>query len=273
MHRLPAGTHPLVHEFLGVSPYTAEARSVTGGHSPGWTFVNDGLHPSVAIIGSKGMEGFWLFSREEGTDLGCETRLFAEGEGRRAMAEVGYDFLEVSTSTDACRTALHDALSPWAPEITSCVILRGDRTASPLVTDSPKVVPLLDVLRADISDGVDLQAKIDLFWGSPERFAQAGGMGFCTVVDGCPTSACMSAFVDGDVHCVDMETHELFRRQGHGTATASRFLQACQECGCIMHWSCMEGNVASHSLAHLIGLREVGRYHTYGLEYPSSLSD
>ena len=128
MQHLSSNAYSVAHEFLGASPFTAESRSVTVGHSPGWAFVDDYLQPSVVIVGSKGMEGFWLFGNSEDTDLSGKVRSFAEGEGRKAMAEVGYGFLEMSTSDDGCRRALRDALSSWDAEAITCIILRSDRT-------------------------------------------------------------------------------------------------------------------------------------------------
>jgi hypothetical protein len=266
MRRLPPDALGPVHYALPRSPNTAEARSVAGGSSPGWVFEDR----SVLLIGSEGMEGFWLFADDAATDLEATMRDFAQGQGRATMAEAGCDYLEISSASANCQRALREALSPWDVEETVCKILRSEGTAPP-TPSSPILLPVLDVLRSGGDAGVDVAEKIRLFWGTAERFMEAGGMGFCSMVDEQPVSVCMSAFIDGDVHCVDMETSEAFRRQGHGAATAGAFRQACQDTAVTMHWSCMEENVASYRLARKIGLVEVGTYTTLGIYYDESV--
>ena len=78
----------------------------------------------------------------------------------------------------------------------------------------------------------------------------------------------MSAFIDGDRHCVDMETYEPVHRQRYGLAAASAFRRACAERDLTMHWSCMEENVASYELAQRLGLQQVGKFSCYSFQYP-----
>lgn len=265
MRRLPPEVLPRVHDALAPSPYTAEARSVAGGSSPGWVFEDR----SVLLVGSEGMEGFWLFADDAPSDLEATLRDFAQAQGRAVMAEAGCDYLEISSASASCQQALREALSAWDTEEIVCKILRSDSTPAPTPSRSHDLLPVLDVLQSEtcIGIGVDVAEKIRLFWGTTERFVRAGGMGFCSMIDGQPVSVCMSAFVDEDVHCVDMETFEDFRRAGHGAAAAGAFRQTCQDAALAMHWSCMEENVASYRLARKIGLVEVGNYRTVGINY------
>ena len=254
-----------IHRVLAPSPFSAEVRSVTAGNSPGWVFVDNTAQPSVVLVGSKGMEGFWLFNESCLIDAGS-LRAFAEAEGREAMSSVGYDFLEISSPDPDAATALSAALSPWDIDISTCLILRNE-PAQTIPDLRPTVISVSECLRRNLSRGVDLREKIALFWEDPVCFERAGGIGFCTVSDATLTSLCISAFVDGDVHCVDIETHEPYRRQGHGTAAASGFLRACVESGKTMHWSCMVSNIASEALARRVGLRQICEYQTFSIEF------
>jgi hypothetical protein len=266
MRRLPPEALPPVHDAIPRSPYTAESRSVAGGSSPGWVFEDR----SILLIGSEGMEGFWLFADDSAPDLEAILRDFAQGQGRAVMAEAGCHYLEISSASANCQRALREALSPWGTEEIVCKILRSEGTSPSTPSGSHNLLPVLDVLRSEAGVGVDVAEKIRLFWGTAERFVEAGGMGFCSMVDGRPASVCMSAFIDEDVHCVDMETFEVFRRKGHGAAAAGALRQACQDAAVAMHWSCMEENVASYGLARKIGLVEVGNYTTLGIYYDES---
>ena len=213
------------------------------------------------------MEGFWLFAEDGASDLEANLREFAQGQGKTTMAAAGCPYLEISSASAACQTALKEALSVWDTEEIVCKILLSGTSAPPVLPGSPILLPVLDVLRSGAVGGIDVAENIRLFWGTPQRFVAAGGMGFCAMVDGRPTSVCMSAFIDEEVHCVDMETSEDFWRQGHGTAAAGAFRRACQGARAVMHWSCMEENVASYRLARRIGLTEVGSYLTMGINY------
>ena len=263
----PDDAYGPINRLLRPTPYSAEARSVTVGNSPGWVFSDEDAEPAAAVIGSRGMEGFWLFSDAPQAELTTAIRTFVEHDGRALLNSVGYNFLEMSTSNDQCGAAIQDALSPSKVDVSRSLILTNDVDVSHSPPDhSLPVVSVSEALHLQPGH-LNLADKVSLFWGDQSRFDAVAAMGFCVVVDGTATSLCMSAFIDDDVHCVDMETDERFWRQGHGLAAANAFLAACRERGLTMHWSSMESNVASYKLARRLGLRQVGDYMTYSIEY------
>ncbi len=84
----------LVHPLLGV-----EAKSIAAGTSPGWIFVDSYEAPQMALIWSKGAEGYYLAgSPNQGKFVEWLDRAVREVIAPRARA-MGRDSFEVSGCT------------------------------------------------------------------------------------------------------------------------------------------------------------------------------
>lgn len=266
MIELARDRYPLAFEASG--PPTAlnvEARSVLSGLSPGRVFVDCLDAPSTLLIWSYGIEGVYLVGWNFSEGFSRQLDEFARGELKELLSAEGYTWLEIAGSTREADELIQTAFSDRDLKYGEQWVHRSNlHTSAPDVDGGTfSVAEALDLDCCDAHLGIS--RSVEKFWSDSDRYRQFG-LGYCSAIDGVPVSLCMSAFVDGDVHCVELETAEAFRRQGHATIAAQRLLAECAARGLTVHWDCMAENEGSWRTAAKIGLERVAEYRCWYFE-------
>ena len=258
--------YPLAVE--GAEPpteFNVEARSVLSGLSPGRVFADRLDAPEALLVWSFGIEGVYLIGKEFTVGFSRQLDEFARGELKELLAAAGYPWLEISGSTREADQLIQTAFSDRDLEYDEQWVYRSNLQTSAADVDG-ETLSVAEVLDLDCCDAhLGVSRSVEKFWSDADRYGQFG-LGFCSAVDGVPVSLCMSAFVDGDVHCVELETAEVFRRQGHATIAAQRLLAECATRGLTVHWDCMADNEGSWRTAAKIGLQRVAEYRCWYFE-------
>ena len=252
---VPLLAHPLL---------SAEARSVANGNSPGWIFVDDDQEPQVALVWSKGIEGFFVAG-----DPGQQAFVHALDHNVRQVITpraraLGWEWFEVSGCSPDWDAALARAFAGRPLEKETDLIYRLKKASVPPPRALPAGAALHQLDRAffkapPCKDISFIQDKIRLFWAGLDSFLDSG-IGFCATQDSALASVCLTGFVAEEVHVIDIETLEPFRRSGLGYQVGRAFIAHCLKNGLQPHWGCMEENEASHTLAENLGLERVMEY-------------
>jgi len=266
MIELTSGRYePVAAALCPPSTLSVEVRSVLAGLSSGRVFADRREDPGALLVWSHGMEGVYLAGTCFPAGFAGELEAFAAGQLRDLLAAAGYTSLEISGTTAEADQLIQTAFA--ARDLHCCEqwVYRSKPSPSAGKIDG-ETLPVLEAVNLRRGSAhFDLGRSLERFWGDRDGFAEHG-LGYCSVVDGAPVSVCMSAFVDGRVHCVELETAEGFRRQGHATAAASRFVAECQARGLTVHWDCTADNEASWRTACRCGLLRVVEYRCWCFE-------
>ena len=108
---------------------------------------------------------------------------------------------------------------------------------------------------------VDDALNMHLFnrnWPSFEAF-QNSAIGFFAEKNDEICAICYSCAIAGDVHEIDIFTHEKFRNQGIGLEVAKSFINYVLREGLIPNWDCFTNNTGSMKLAEALGFKTVNK--------------
>jgi hypothetical protein len=258
--------YPLVVEVAEPpTAFNVEARSVLSGLSPGRVFVDRLDAPEALLVWCFGIEGVYLIGKEFPEGFSRRLDEFSRGELKELFSAEGYTSLEISGSTREADQLIQAAFSDRDLKYDEQWVYRSNLQFSASDGDG-KTLSVAEALDLDCCDAhLGISRSVEKFWGDADRYRQFG-LGYCSAVDGMPVSLCMSAFVDGAVHCVELETAEAFRRQGHATVAAKRLLAECATQGLTVHWDCMAENEGSWRTATKIGLERIAEYRCWYFE-------
>ena len=217
------------------------------------------------MVWSFGIEGVYLIGRNFSEGFSRKLDEFSRGELKELLSAEGYTWLEISGSTRETDGLIQTAFSDRDLKHDEQWVYRSNLQTSALDVDGG-TFSVAEALELDCCDAhLGISRSVEKFWGDADRYRQFG-LGFCSAIDGVPVSLCMSAFVDGDAHCLELETAETFRRQGHATIAAQRLLAECATRGLTVHWDCMADNEGSWRTAMKIGLQRVAEYRCWYFE-------
>lgn len=79
-----------------------------------------------------------------------------------------------------------------------------------------------------------LFSKLFRFWGGVDAFL-SDGIGYLIICGREIASLCLSGFVVGDLHVIDIETEASHQRRGYAALAAQAFIAECAERHCISH--------------------------------------
>ena len=252
----------LEHPLLGI-----EAKSIASGNSPGWIFVDAYEAPQAVLIGSVGLEGFVLAGNPNLDGFVESLNPYVHEVITHRAQEVGWNWLEIAGCSPGWDTAIERAFSDRRLEKEIILI---NRLQKPLVPE-PRVLPNGAALhRLDATffteppckDLSFIQDKIQYFWPDLDSFLSSG-IGFCATQDTALASVCLTGFATDQVHVIDIETLESYRRHGLGYQVGHAFIRHCLEKGLEPHWGCMEENKPSSTLAESLGLSRVMEYSVF----------
>lgn len=122
-----------------------------------------------------------------------------------------------------------------------------------------------EVIKND-PDGI-LSEVLEEVWYSIEDF-NTHGLGYCIIKDNKIVSACFSCCVHENKHEISVETYdEKHMNKGLATLVCSAYLDDCIKNGLMPHWSTMETNLESKSLAKKLGFEFESKLKTLEFEW------
>ncbi|WP_337034063.1 GNAT family N-acetyltransferase [Paenibacillus illinoisensis] len=107
-----------------------------------------------------------------------------------------------------------------------------------------------------------LKDKISHFWTTAEDFLKYG-FGYIAVHNDDIASVCLSAFVADEMHAIDIETIQVYRRRNYGALVVLAYAEECKSRGVHPYWHCSPSNTGSIRLAKSIGLSLDFNYKVY----------
>jgi ribosomal protein S18 acetylase RimI-like enzyme len=251
-----------------------EALAIIEGNNPGWVFVDDPNTPRAALVWARGIQGFYLVGDANSAVFLKELDVFTDQVLKPRLHNLGITWFEISGD------------ETWNPVIENAFEKRNLESSRQLVyTLEPtqhKPMTQLDAvgdcklqrvnrhLLADLSasDEEFLFSKLNQFWGSVDRFLNAG-LGYMLVDGEEIASLCCSGFVTGNIHAIDVETKAAHRRKGYAEIAARAFVAECMERRLQPYWDCMAENTASARLAEKLGFTPSRVYTLYSFSLPS----
>ncbi len=122
------------------------------------------------------------------------------------------------------------------------------------VTGVPRLSFFFNRTRMDVLERItaEYHAYVVEDWDSAGNFLEHG-VGFCMTVDGRIASVCYSATSGNGIVPIQIDTREEYRRKGLAFITCAAFIEHCLEYGLWPRWECDVSNVASASLARMLG--------------------
>lgn len=102
------------------------------------------------------------------------------------------------------------------------------------------------------------------FWDNSGDFLRRG-IGFCIRKSDDIAAWSYTAWVNGDLFEIGIETDERYRNRGFAEIVSIRFIEHCLVNGLTPVWSCRLENMGSYRLAHKLGFEEIRRMPFYKL--------
>lgn len=235
-----------------------EGRAVISGMNPGKIYVDDGEHPTAALIWMEGQGDFQAVGNDRseaflrGLDVYMRTVLEPELLSRGIY---GVEIIPANEGWSDLIRAVFDQRQLFH-EIQHVYTLRDITRVPELLSHGRATIVRLgeEALHPGRYENVEfLKKQILQFWSSLDAFL-THGFGYVAEAGGVAASICYSSFVDGVVHAVGIETEPLYRRQGLGAGVASAFISECTARGLRPHWDCSPENIGSVRIAESAGL-------------------
>lgn len=249
-----------------------EAIAVVNNINPGRIFVDDINEPKSGVIWLGNNDGFIFFGNEQQNEgFNNEINHFIDNVIKPEAKKVQLKWFEGIGNHKKWNEVIekafeHRNLGRWNQKVYS--IQKDDYKGSyrPVIEQEYKLIKMCDSIFENEKNTIKniqfLQSKISEFWTSPEDFF-SNGMGYCVVYKDEIVSVCFSAFVAGNVHCIDIETLEAHQGKKLAKKIAYHFVEDCLKNNMIPYWDCMEMNKPSVAVAEKIGLQNVFNYVGY----------
>lgn len=260
--------------FRSISPLATEGirfpevLSVVEGNNAGWVFADKPDGPTTALVWSKGIEGFYLVGDENNTAFLAELNPYIDEVIGPRVQKLRLSWFEVCGNRKT-----------WDPVVET---IFGERrlsqslqciyTLRPHLHESSSHPGEVDAEVRKVGKSLLAEfrlrnrefvlSKIKRFWDSVEMFLEKG-LGYVVVCQEDAPTICFSAFVADNIHAIDVETIEKYRRRGFAEIVASEFVKKCIQKDLRPHWECMQENVASTALAEKLGFRKSVEYKLY----------
>lgn len=248
-----------------------EAIAIVDNINPGRIFVDDVNEPESGVIWLGNNDGFIFFGNEKNERFNNELNDFIDNVIKPEAKKVHLKWFEGIGNHEKWNKVIEKAFEHrrpgrWNQKVYS--IQQDDYKGSyePEIEREYKLVKMCDSLLENEKNTIKniqfLQSKISDFWISSEDFL-SDGMGYCILYKDEIVSVCFSAFVAGNVHCIDIETLEAHQGKRLAQKMAYCFVEACLKNNIIPYWDCMEMNKPSVAVAEKIGLQNVFNYVGY----------
>jgi len=251
-----------------------EALAIVEGNNPGWVFVDDLNSPSAALVWAQGVEGFYLVGDAKGKIFLEELGVYTEQVLKPRLTDLGIAWVEIGGDKNwnpviekVYKKRILESSQQWVytlPSTTHELLLQPKLVGNCKV----KIIDRRLFVELSTESKEFLLLRIREFWGDLEAFLN-NGLGYVLVDGDEIVSLCLSGFVAGNTHAIDIETKESHRRKGYAELVSHAFVADCIKRRFQPHWDCMAENTASVQLAEKLGFR---KNHVYTL-YSFSLQE
>ena len=251
-----------------------EGRAVIEGVNPGRVFVDDIHSPTTGLIWLGNNDGFIFFGDENNEAFNNELNAFIDQIITPEALKVGLHWFEgvgnhPSWNKTIERLLNNRDLGSWNQRVYT--LQKEDYTYKQelIIAKGYKVVKISKQLYENKEHAIKnidfLHNKILAFWSSSEAFFNRG-LGYCILYKNEIVSVCLSGFVAGNVHCIDIETLEAHQGKKLAQKIAQSFVEDCLTNNMVPYWDCMESNKPSITVAENIGFTSAFNY--TGYEFP-----
>jgi len=245
-----------------------EALAVVEGNNPGWIFVDDPHTPRAALIWAHGIQGFYAIGNADCAVFKKELGVFTDEVLHPRLLKLGLNWLEIS-GNEAWNTVIENAFAERNLQCSHQWVYTLESRRYKIVThttskDEYQVLRVDPYATADlfVNNKEFLISKLVQFWGDVDPFYDTG-VGHVLITGEEIASLCISGFVAGNVHAIDIETGERYRRKGFAEAVARAYIEECAKKQLNLHWDCMAKNTASTRLAEKLGFVKSHEYTLY----------
>ncbi|KQY84052.1 acyl-CoA thioesterase [Paenibacillus sp. Root52] len=251
---------------------TLEVRAVVSGYNPGRIYVDDISNITAALVWIQGQSGFQLIGDPQSEPFMKELPAFMTTHIEPEIAELTLDSVEIGVQDERWEEVLRNMadkreLSSDNQHVYGFHSPRGtERVAGNEETDADvqhlerNAVQLVRVDSALIhnrkfGNSSFVADKITHFWDTADDFLQHG-FGYMLVHERNNEimSICLSGFVAGQTHAIDIETVEAYRNRGYAAVVAKAFVEECRREGLQPYWDCSPDNTGSVRLAERVGM-------------------
>src|SRR5690606_20272037 len=190
-----------------------EVKAVVEGINPGRIFVDNVASPKTGLVWLGNNDGFIFIGNEENEQFNEQIDHFIETVIKPEALKVGLHWFEAIGNHPNWNKTIekifqHRKLGSWNQKVYMLEKQDYRDENEPSIKQEYSIKKIDKTLFTTPLENIDfLHAKIAEFWPTPDSFFQKG-MGFCAVHNEKIVSVCLSGFVVGNVHCVDIETLE-----------------------------------------------------------------
>ncbi len=229
------------------------------------------MFPYYWLIWLGNNDGFFFIGDEKNEGFNHELNNFIDKVIQPEAKKVGLTWFEGIGNHSRWDATIkkvfeHRTLGSWNQRVYTIQKDADRGNYEPPIEEGYKVVKINETLFENRDNSIEniefLHSKILKVWSSPERFFDAG-IGYCILFRDEIVSICFSAFVVGNVHCIDIETLKGHQGKKLAQKIAQTFVRNCLEKNLVPYWDCMESNKPSIAVAENIGLKNVFNYIGY----------
>lgn len=282
-------TELTVSEFYRIKHLTnacrnIEVKTVASGMNPGRVYVDDILYPQAALVWVQGQSGYQLIGDFQNEVFRSELREYMETHIYPALATLQISAIEIGVEDSRWEAVLEHMAGPSElNDDTQHVYLvnptdeRIERTAKiesakrsssyrmllqPV--EGTQVIKIDEALMNDrrLNNLSFVTDKIKHFWINVDAFLKHG-VGYVVTCEEEIVSVCLSAFVEGNTHAIDIETLEGHRKRNYAALAAQAYMNECNDRSLRPYWDCSPDNIGSIRLAHGAGLSLDFNYQVY----------
>ncbi|WP_434752210.1 GNAT family N-acetyltransferase [Paenibacillus amylolyticus] len=258
-----------------------EVKAVASGMNPGRVYVDDAANPEAALIWVQGQSGYQLIGNAQSKVFRSELRMYIENHIYPELATLQISDVEIGVADHTWGEVLehmagpselhHDAQHVFMPKSLDERIEKIESaklSASSGVFSQPaegtQVLKIDEALMNDrrLHNLSFVTDKIKHFWTDVDAF-QKYGVGYVVTREEEIVSICLSAFVEGNTHAIDIETLEGHRKRNYAALAAQAYMSECNEAGLCPYWDCTPDNTGSIRLAQSAGLSLDFNYQVY----------
>lgn len=266
---LPRQDFHKVNHIIGC---TLEVRAIVSGYNPGRIYVDDISDIKAALVWIQGQSGFQLIGDPQSEPFMKELPTFMTTHIEPELAELTLDSVEIGIQDGRWEGILRNMADRrelssdnqhvyrfHSPQGTEHVRGNEQTNNDVLLLDwnAVQLVRVDSALMHDlkVANSSFLEDKITYFWSTVDDFLKHG-FGYMLVHEQNNEiiSICLSGFVAGLAHAVDIETVEAHRNRGYAAVVAKAFVEACRREGLQPYWDCSPDNTGSVRLAEHVGM-------------------
>jgi len=236
------------------------------GTNPGSVYVDYKADPTAALIWIPGQQGFQLIGNAQSSIFLTNLEEYIRNNIEPKLQKEGIHWVEIGVEKDTWDNTMQEIfINRNISSSIQHVYCLEDNLKAIELQDNEIIVRKIDtdlLNSKHLENHSFLEKKITAFWDSTDSFLQ-NGFGYFVERNNHLVSLCFSAFCAEQVHAIDIETLEMYRKSNYGKTVASAFIQECIQRGIQPYWDCTPENAGSNRIAKAIGLAPNFDYQIY----------